>query len=187
MGFLGLDSVSSGEVWIGDVRIDGLSDKALTALRRDRIGFVFQQFNLLPTLTAEENITLPMAIAGRSVDRAGSNRVDSQRLNPLVGRKGHAPTRPGEILIDAKLAAAAGYSVGDEARVVRTPSGLLGASVVGIAGYSDGSDSLGGSRVIVFDTATATRVILDDSTFNILIARRTNELALLRAIDAATE
>jgi putative ABC transport system ATP-binding protein len=64
----GLDSVTSGTVSIGDVELVGLSDKKLTALRRDRIGFVFQSFNLVPTLTALENITLPSAIAGRRPD-----------------------------------------------------------------------------------------------------------------------
>ena len=65
----GLDSVDSGSVMIGDVELAGLSDKKLTALRRDRIGFVFQAFNLVPTLTALENITLPIAIAGRRPDQ----------------------------------------------------------------------------------------------------------------------
>jgi putative ABC transport system ATP-binding protein len=64
----GLDTVTSGEVWLGDVALRGLSDKKMTALRRDRIGFVFQSFNLVPTLTALENITLPTAIAGRKPD-----------------------------------------------------------------------------------------------------------------------
>jgi putative ABC transport system ATP-binding protein len=64
----GLDSVSTGEVYIGETRLNGLSDRGLTRLRRDQVGFVFQQFNLLPTLTALENITLPMAIAGRKPD-----------------------------------------------------------------------------------------------------------------------
>jgi putative ABC transport system ATP-binding protein len=65
----GLDSVDSGSVMIGDTELAGLSDKKLTALRRDRIGFVFQAFNLVPTLTALENITLPIAIAGRRPDQ----------------------------------------------------------------------------------------------------------------------
>jgi putative ABC transport system ATP-binding protein len=65
----GLDTVTRGEVYIGDVQVTGLNDKGLTTLRRDRVGFVFQQFNLLPTLTAEENIVLPLAIAGRKPDR----------------------------------------------------------------------------------------------------------------------
>ena len=61
----GLDRVSSGQVFIGDVDLTMLTDKHLTQLRRDKIGFVFQAFNLVPTLNARENITLPMDIAGR--------------------------------------------------------------------------------------------------------------------------
>jgi putative ABC transport system ATP-binding protein len=64
----GLDRVSAGEVFLGDVAVSGLSEKELTLLRRDRIGFVFQSYNLLPTLDAIENITLPMALARRSPD-----------------------------------------------------------------------------------------------------------------------
>ena len=66
----GLDTPTSGTVWIGDQDLTHLKDKALTQLRRDRIGFVFQTFNLVPTLSAAENITLPTDIAGRDVDRA---------------------------------------------------------------------------------------------------------------------
>ncbi len=65
----GLDAATEGEVWIGGTRIDGLGDRAMTTLRRERVGFVFQQYNLLPTLTAAENITLPLAIAGRKPDK----------------------------------------------------------------------------------------------------------------------
>jgi len=65
----GLDTVDRGEVFIGDTQVTGLGDAGLTRLRRDKVGFVFQQFNLLPTLTAEENITLPLAIAGRKPDQ----------------------------------------------------------------------------------------------------------------------
>ena len=64
----GLDSVSRGQVAVGDTVVTGLSDGGLTRLRREKVGFIFQQFNLLPTLTAEENITLPLAIAGRKPD-----------------------------------------------------------------------------------------------------------------------
>jgi len=66
----GLDTVDSGEVWIGDIQLNQLGDRGLADLRRNRVGFVFQQFNLLPTLTAEENITLPLAIAGRKPEPA---------------------------------------------------------------------------------------------------------------------
>jgi len=64
----GLDQVTQGEVFIGDVDLTKLTDKHLTQLRRDKVGFVFQAFNLIPTLNARENITLPMDIAGRKPD-----------------------------------------------------------------------------------------------------------------------
>jgi len=66
----GLDAPTDGRIWVGDTEITGLSDDKLTDLRRDRIGFVFQAFNLLPTLTALENITLPLELAGRKADTA---------------------------------------------------------------------------------------------------------------------
>jgi putative ABC transport system ATP-binding protein len=65
----GLDAVDEGRAWIGGAEITSLSDKNLTRLRRDRIGFVFQAFNLLPVLTAADNITLPLDIAGRDPDQ----------------------------------------------------------------------------------------------------------------------
>jgi len=64
----GLDRPTSGEIYVGDTEITSLKDKALTLLRRDQIGFIFQSFNLLPTLTAAENIVLPIKIAGRKPD-----------------------------------------------------------------------------------------------------------------------
>jgi putative ABC transport system ATP-binding protein len=64
----GLDRPTGGEIYIGDTEITKLKDKALTLLRRDQIGFIFQSFNLLPTLTAAENIVLPIKIAGRKPD-----------------------------------------------------------------------------------------------------------------------
>src|SRR3954452_12769622 len=64
----GLDEPDTGQVWIGDIEVTGLDDDGLTALRRDHIGFIFQFFNLLPMLTAEENILLPLEIAGRTPD-----------------------------------------------------------------------------------------------------------------------
>ena len=65
----GLDTLTSGQVFIGDVDVTGLKEKELTRLRRERIGFVFQSFNLIPTLSALENITLPKALAGQKVDQ----------------------------------------------------------------------------------------------------------------------
>ncbi|MEU3512264.1 ABC transporter ATP-binding protein [Streptomyces longwoodensis] len=71
----GLDTVSAGQVWLGDTEITGLRERELTQLRRDRIGFMFQSFNLIPTLSAAENITLPMDIAGRRPDPAWLEQV----------------------------------------------------------------------------------------------------------------
>lgn len=71
----GLDTLTSGRVLIGDVDLSTLDDRALTALRRDQIGFVFQTFNLVPTLTAIENITLPMDLAGRRPEQAWLDSV----------------------------------------------------------------------------------------------------------------
>jgi putative ABC transport system ATP-binding protein len=71
----GLDDLTAGNVWIGDTDLGTLNDRKLTQLRRDRVGFVFQQFNLIPTLTAAENIVLPMRLAHRRPDRAWVDEV----------------------------------------------------------------------------------------------------------------
>ncbi|CQR65280.1 ABC transporter ATP-binding protein [Streptomyces leeuwenhoekii] len=87
----GLDTVSAGRVWLGETEITGLKDRELTRLRRDRVGFMFQSFNLVPTLNALENITLPLDIAGR--------RPDPRWLDRVVGtlglrdRLGHRPAQ----------------------------------------------------------------------------------------------
>jgi putative ABC transport system ATP-binding protein len=84
----GLDAVDGGRALIGDVDLTTLDDKRLTALRRDKIGFVFQAFNLLPTLTALENITLPMDIAGRKPDQAWLDEViDTIGLRPRLAHR----------------------------------------------------------------------------------------------------
>jgi putative ABC transport system ATP-binding protein len=81
----GLDSLTSGEVWIGDTELGSLDDRSLTALRRERVGFVFQAYNLMPTLTAYENITLPFALAGRKPERDWVDSVvDSVGLGPRL-------------------------------------------------------------------------------------------------------
>lgn len=86
----GLDSFDSGSVFIGDTDLSTLSEKELTQLRRDRLGFIFQSFNLVPTLTAAENITLPTDIAGGRVDREWYEEI-TQRLG-LSQRLGHRPS-----------------------------------------------------------------------------------------------
>jgi len=71
----GLDRLTSGQVFLGDTEVSALDEKKLTLLRRERVGFVFQFFNLLPTLSALENITLPLALAGRKPDRGWLDQV----------------------------------------------------------------------------------------------------------------
>ncbi len=81
----GLDRLTSGESWIGDVELTGLSEKQLTKVRRDRVGFIFQSFNLVPTLTAVENIRLPLDIAGRDPEGDWMDQViDALHLRPRL-------------------------------------------------------------------------------------------------------
>jgi putative ABC transport system ATP-binding protein len=86
----GLDSLTEGRMFVSDVELGALSDKELTLLRRTRIGFVFQTFNLVPTLTAGENITLPLTLAGRRPDPAWFDQVIA--TVGLADRLGHRPS-----------------------------------------------------------------------------------------------
>ena len=88
----GLDAPTSGKVFIGDVDLTTLSEKQLTLLRRDKVGFVFQTFNLVPTLTASENITLPLDIAGEKPDRGWFDQVVD-----TVGLRDRLTHRPNEL------------------------------------------------------------------------------------------
>jgi putative ABC transport system ATP-binding protein len=88
----GLDRLTAGRVLIGDTDLSELNEKQLTQLRRDRIGFVFQAFNLIPTLSAIENLTLPMDLAGAKPDRAWLDRVVS-----TVGLGDRLDHRPSEL------------------------------------------------------------------------------------------
>jgi putative ABC transport system ATP-binding protein len=88
----GLDSLTSGQVFIGDLELGRLSDRQLTQLRRDRVGFVFQAFNLLATLSALENITLPLTLAGAAPDRDWLEEVIG-----TVGLAGRLSHRPAEL------------------------------------------------------------------------------------------
>ncbi len=88
----GLDSVTGGSVYIGDTDLTSLDDKRLTALRRDRVGFVFQSFNLVPTLNALENITLPIDLAGRKPDAEWLDTVIT-----VVGLGDRLKHRPNEL------------------------------------------------------------------------------------------
>lgn len=87
----GLDKPTSGRVTIAGIDITQLNDKDLTLLRREKVGFVFQFFNLLPMLTAEENVTLPLKIAGKQVDEAALEQLLG--IMGLAGRKTHRPAQ----------------------------------------------------------------------------------------------
>jgi putative ABC transport system ATP-binding protein len=88
----GLDSLTTGDVHLGDVALSSLSDKELTLVRRDKIGFIFQAFNLIPTLTAHENIVLPLSIAGESPDQGWYRTVVD-----AVGLDDRLTHRPSEL------------------------------------------------------------------------------------------
>ncbi len=166
----GLDSVTSGSVTLGDTELNGLSDKKMTKLRRDRIGFVFQSFNLVPTLTARENITLPMDIAGR--------RPDEQWLNTVImtlglgDRLGHRPSelsggqqqrvacaralasKPSIIFGDEPTGNLDSRSSGEVMTILRRCVDELGQTVVIVthdpraAGYADRAVFLADGRVV---------------------------------------
>ncbi|MCQ8191919.1 ABC transporter ATP-binding protein [Streptomyces rugosispiralis] len=144
----GLDTVSSGQIFIDETEITKLKDKKLTRLRRDRIGFIFQAFNLLPTLSAIENITLPMDIAGRKPDRAWMDQV--VETVGLAGRLKHRPNQLSggqqqRVAVARALAARPEIIFGDE------PTGNLdsraGAEVLGFLKRS--VDELGQTIVMV--------------------------------------
>ena len=88
----GLDTLTAGQAFIGDMELGRLSDRRLTQLRRDHVGFVFQSFNLLPTLSALDNITLPATLAGTTVDRWWLDTVLD-----TVGLTGRLAHRPAEL------------------------------------------------------------------------------------------
>ncbi|NUO44018.1 MAG: ABC transporter ATP-binding protein [Streptomyces sp.] len=87
----GLDRPTSGSVRLGDTELTGLSERRLTLLRRERVGFVFQAYNLLPALTAEQNVALPLRLAGRRVSRARAR--EALRRVGLGDRARHRPDR----------------------------------------------------------------------------------------------
>ena len=129
----GLDEVSEGRVHVGDTDITRLKEKALTRLRRDRIGFVFQAFNLIPTLTAKENILLPLAIAGRQPDEEWFDLVIR-----TVGLEDRLTHRPSEL------------SGGQQQRVACARALVSKPSIVFADEPTGNLDSTSGAEVLAF-------------------------------------
>jgi putative ABC transport system ATP-binding protein len=150
----GLDSVTDGQVYVGDVDLTRLKDKALTVLRRDRIGFVFQSFNLIPTLSAEENILLPLAIAGRTPDQAWFDTVID-----TVGLRDRLTHRPSELSGGQQQRVACARALVSQPEIVFAdePTGNLdstsGAEVLGFLRRS--VDDFGQTIVMVTHDANA--------------------------------
>lgn len=118
----GLDVLTSGDIYLGDTELRTLTDKELTELRRDKIGFVFQSFNLIPTLTAEENIRLPMSIAGRKGDEAWIQQVIS-----ILGLGDRLSHRPSELSGGQQQRVAAARALSSQPEIIfgDEPSGNL--------------------------------------------------------------
>ena len=150
----GLDSLTTGMVLIGDTDLSTLDDKRLTVLRRDRIGFIFQAFNLVPTLSALENITLPLALAGRSADQGWLDTVIG--TVGLADRLNHRPSelsggQQQRVAVARALASRPEIIFGDE------PTGNLdsraGAEVLGFLRRA--VDEMGQTIVMVTHDAVA--------------------------------
>jgi putative ABC transport system ATP-binding protein len=144
----GLEPVDQGQVHLGEVDLTRLDERRLTRLRRDRVGFIFQSFNLLPTLTAAENIALPLAIAGRRPDRAALERVVD-----AVGLRDRLRHRPAELSggEQQRVAAARALAGGPAVVFADEPTGNLdsrsGAELLGFLRRS--VDELGQTVVMV--------------------------------------
>ncbi|MEU6990468.1 ABC transporter ATP-binding protein [Streptomyces sp. NPDC046465] len=144
----GLDSVSAGQVWLGDTEITGLKERELTRLRRDRIGFMFQSFNLIPTLNALENMTLPMDIAGQRPDHEWLEHVID-----TLGLRDRLKHRPAQLSggQQQRVACARALAAKPELIFADEPTGNLdsraGLEVLGF--LRDAVDQLGQTVVMV--------------------------------------
>ncbi|WP_181833910.1 ATP-binding cassette domain-containing protein [Acidipropionibacterium virtanenii] len=165
----GLDAPTSGQVWIGGTEITALSDDDLTRLRRDHVGFIFQSFNLMPTLDAEKNILLPLKLSRRRVDRQWFDRV--AHLLGIDDRLDHRPselsggqqqrvavaraliTRPDVIVADEPTGALDSEASDDLLGFLRNCVDDLGQTVVMVthdhhaAGYADRVVTLKDGRI----------------------------------------
>ncbi len=166
----GLDELTSGETFIGDVELGSLKDRALTLLRREKVGFIFQAYNLIPTLSASENITLPLDIARKDIDQDWFDQVIT--TIGLENRLSHLPTelsggeqqrvaaaralvsRPEIIFADEPSGNLDSTSAGELLDFMKQAVTDLGQTIVmvthdpGAAGYSDRVVFLGDGRVV---------------------------------------
>ncbi len=166
----GLDELTSGETFIGDVELGSLKDRALTLLRREKVGFIFQAYNLIPTLSASENITLPLDIAREDIDQDWFDQVVT--TIGLGDRLSHLPTelsggqqqrvaaaralvsRPEIIFADEPSGNLDSTSTGELLDFMKQAVTDLGQTIVmvthdpGAAGYSDRVVFLGDGRVV---------------------------------------
>jgi putative ABC transport system ATP-binding protein len=149
----GLDRPTSGEVYLGDTEITSLNDKALTLLRRDRIGFIFQSFNLLPTMTAAENIVLPMRIAGRKPDEQWVASIVE-----TVGLTGRLSHRPSELSGGQQQRVAAARALASKPQIVFAdePTGALDSK--------SGAELLGFLRKAVSELGQTVVMVTHDPT-----------------------
>jgi putative ABC transport system ATP-binding protein len=179
----GLDTVTSGSVVVDDIELNDLSDKKMTKLRRDRIGFVFQSYNLVPTLTARENITLPIDIAGKEPDQQWLDTV----VNTLgiADRLDHRPSelsggqqqrvacaralasRPAIIFADEPTGNLDSRSSGEVMHILRGSVDQLGQTVVIVthdpaaASYADRVIFLADGRIVDEMSAPTAEAVLD--------------------------
>ncbi len=150
----GLDTLTSGQVFIGDTDLSSLSEKQLTILRRDTIGFIFQSFNLVPTLTARENITLPMDLAGRKPDAGFVDQVID-----TLGLSDRLKHRPSELSGGQQQRVAVGRALASQPAIIFAdePTGNLdsksGTEVLTF--MRDAVDRLGQTIVMVTHDPTA--------------------------------
>jgi putative ABC transport system ATP-binding protein len=144
----GLDRLTSGQVYISEVDLSTLNDRELTKLRRDRIGFIFQAFNLVPTLSAIENITLPLDLAGRKPDQKWLDGVID-----AVGLRSRLSHRPSELSGGQQQRAAVARALASRPEIIFAdePTGNLdsrsGAEILGF--MRDAVNNLGQTIVMV--------------------------------------
>ncbi|HMC40657.1 MAG TPA: ABC transporter ATP-binding protein, partial [Acidimicrobiales bacterium] len=179
----GLDRLTSGHVYIGEMDLGSLDDRGLTTLRRDRVGFIFQTFNLIPTLTALENMTLPLALAGRKPDPDWLDSVVStlgigdrlhhkplelsggQQQRVAVGRA--LLTRPQIIFGDEPTGNLDSKASAEVMRLLRNAVDELGQTVVIVthdpvaAGFSDRVVFLADGRIVDEMAAPSPEKVLD--------------------------